>query len=112
MDTNNLLLKLNVDPKSSLFNILKNSFTIESNLKCAKFFIGDETNYIINALVYNLTANYTIICEQNSQTQKILQILFSLNESSFSIQEKQKLSQVFNISIKDPEFYLKKFWVI
>jgi len=112
MDTNNSLFNLNVDPTSSLFKILKKCFTDESNYKCAKFFVGDETNYIISALLYNLTANYTIICEANSQTQKVLQILFSLNEKLFSIQEKQKLSQVFNISIESPEYYLNKSWVV
>ena len=110
MNTTNSFFRLNVDPTSSLFNTLKNCFGVKAHLKCAQFFIGDEANYIIQALAYNLLCNYTVVCEDKSQTQKVLQILFSLDEHHFSIQEKQNLSQTFNITIKDPEYYLNKSW--
>jgi|SaaInl5LU_22_DNA_1037371.scaffolds.fasta_scaffold00524_6 hypothetical protein len=101
---------IKLDPYSQLYKKLKSIFNNKNHIIIAVKNTEPHARSAVEGLLYNLNNAYELSYKEKTLTEKVFQIMVSLNKDSFTDSEIQVIESSFNFKIKDQSFYTNLLW--
>jgi hypothetical protein len=101
---------IKLDPYSDLYKKLKNILNDKNHIIIAIKNTEPHARSAAEGLLYNLTNRFELTYKNKTLTEKVFQILVSLNKDLLSDSEIQVIESSFDFKIKDQGFYTSLLW--
>lgn len=101
---------IKLDPYSQLYKKLKNILNDKNHIIIAIKNTEPHARSAAEGLLYNLTNRFELTYKNKTLTEKVFQILVSLNKDLLSDSEIQVIESSFDFKIKDQGFYTSLLW--
>ena len=101
---------LKLDPYSEIYKKIKDFLNNKNHIIIAIKNTEPHARSAAEGLVYNLLNAYEISYKQKTLSEKVFQIIISLNKDSLTDSEIKVIETAFAFSIKPPGFYTSTLW--
>lgn len=101
---------LKLDPYSEIYKKIKDFLNNKNHIIIAIKNTEPHARSAAEGLVYNLLNAYEISYKQKTLSEKVFQIIISLNKDSLTDSEIKVIETAFAFSIKPPSFYTSTLW--
>lgn len=101
---------LKLDPYSEIYKKIKNFLNNKNHIIIAIKNTEPHARSAAEGLVYNLLNAYEISYKQKTLSEKVFQIIISLNKDSLTDSEIKVIETAFAFSIKPSDFYTRTLW--
>lgn len=101
---------LKLDPYSEIYKKIKTSLQNQNHIIIAIKNTEPHARSATEGLLYNLLNAYEISYKSKSLSEKVFQIIVSLNKDTFSDSEIKVIETAFSFSIKPSGFYTAALW--